>query len=116
MRLKPALWLGIGTLVASAAAVNNARSGIYVLQTRTDRYVFWIDPVGTTLPYLLLGAVALLQLGRPKGTVAMAPLGGFIAGWSVMIAFTLFISSTPKHPELMRSSTIGIAIVLTPIV
>ena len=112
------LWGGFGILVAIAALLNHTRSGIYVLETPSDRYVYWIDAVGTTLPCFILAGLAWLHILRRirMRTTLAPPVCGFIAGWSVMIAFTLFVTSTPRHPELVRSSTIGIAIVLTPFI
>ena len=58
------LWGGFGILVAIAAPLNHARSGIYVLETPSDRYVYWIDAVGTTLPCFILAGLAWFHIIR----------------------------------------------------
>ena len=104
--------LGFGAAILLAALFNGERAGIYVLETRSDHYVFWIGPVGTTLPYVLLTLVASLGLARRSSVKPIA--WGFIAACTAMTVATLLITSMPRHPELMRSSTIAIAMVLTP--
>jgi len=70
---------------------------------------FWIGPISTTVPYVFL---ALLFIVHSALSRRPAYCGAGVA-WLSMMAFTLFLIF--QTPGSDKSSTIGIAVALTPL-
>ena len=89
-------------------------SGSYVRTTATDQATYWIGPLSTTIPFLFWAMVTLgigfMQPGNRHHL--LSTVNGYLMGWIAMTAFSLWIVSFPRGPEV--TSTMGIAVVLTP--
>ena len=98
-----------------SAILHISYSGAYVYITPSDRSTYWIGPVSTSIPFVFWAivtiCVALMNQSQPRQMIAT--IVGYSTGWIAMTAFDLWIVSLPRAPN---SSTMGIAIGLTPFV
>lgn len=109
---------GAGLLFVSllvSLGLHQCFSGSHVFVTPSDTLTFWIDPIGTTLPFAFWALISLAILFIPSSRTIhlQASLIGYAMGWSAMTSFVLWIISLPQGPNL--SSTMGIAVFFTPI-
>lgn len=109
-------WFVAG-LVGVPAFIHTLFTGPYVMAPEGYRRVFWIGPVGTTIPFIFLALVFLVHCEMHKRTVsrsATLPRSPYCAAtmaWLAMLAFTTFLICQPRG---RISSTIGIAVLFTP--
>ena len=112
-------FIAVGIVITSiivAIIINTILKGAYVSRTYNNNSTYWIGPVSTTLPYVVLAILTAFELcfkWRQYKSI-LAPLVGLTFGWAAMTTFTIWISSLETGPE--SSSTMGIAIGLTPII
>lgn len=108
-------WLALILAISSFASLllHQVYSGAYIRSTPTGDYMYFIGVVSTTIPFvfwaLVTFAVSLIRRGWANHSVEM--IGGYLAGWIGMTAFTFWIVSWPHTIE--HSSTMAIAVVLT---
>lgn len=102
--------------VIIALIINAALKGAYVNRAYNNNSTYWIGPVSTTLPYGLLAILTAFDLSfkRRQHKSLFPPLVGLACGWLAMTTFKIWISFLEAGPEY--SSTMGIAICLTPII
>ena len=106
--------IGVIVFVVIPIIVHSFFKGSYVIGPEYDRRSFWIDPVGTTLPYIILAVVFFIHSLKLKNK-NVSSYAGAIMAWFSMMGFTYYLinqASGSDGSEL--SSTLGIAIVLTP--
>ncbi len=88
-------------------------SGAYARSSPAEKLTFVIGPASTTLPLafwaLVSFSVAWIRRGHPNHIAGM--IGGYLAGWLGMTAFTFWIVTWPR--TYGHSSTMAIAIGLT---
>lgn len=78
-----------------------------------EHRTYWIDPIGTTLPFVGLAA---LVMRRTRTLADRSPLPTYLGGalgWLAMMGFSLYLASLPAGPD--SSSTMGVAIIFTPL-
>ncbi len=77
-------------------------------------HVFWIGPIGTTLPYVVMTAVTMLVIRQraEKNQSPTPPIIAFVVSWVAMMSLTIWILLLEHGPE--QSSTMSLAIVSTP--
>jgi hypothetical protein len=117
MNLRSTLLLIVGVSLIASMLLHHSFAGAYVYSTASDRYTYWIGPVSTGIPFVFWAVVTIFvasirPIRREQHDPLLAILCGYIAGWLGMTAFTVWIVSLPRGPE--HSSTIGIAVALTP--
>jgi hypothetical protein len=106
------LWFTIVFLLVIPASVHTLFEGAYVVNPDAYRRTFWIGPVSTTVPYLILTVSFLAHCSMLKSHSRRSAYCGAVAAWLGMMAFTIFLifqNPGPKH-----SSTMAIAVGLTP--
>lgn len=86
--------------------------GKYVANPDPGRRNYWIGPVSSTLPFIFLALLFLAHCFDRKSRSRMPAYCGAGAAWLSMMGFTIFIIAQYRSPHL--SSTIGIAVMLTP--
>jgi hypothetical protein len=104
-------------LVGVPAVVHFLHTGAYVHNTATDHRTFWIGPISTTLPFGLLALLFLAHSRAGQTDSRTSPFSrsvifGTLLAWAAMMAFTEFLIHLT--PGQQNSSTMGIAIMLTP--
>lgn len=99
-----------------AFMVNIFKEGAYVSQSDKDRNTYWIGAIGTTVPFLILSVVATLDIlsGWKRNQSQWLPFAGFLCGWLAMMLLTLWIVNLDPFSGI--SSTMGIAILMTPFI
>lgn len=105
-------------LISSLASVCKYAilSGSYVWTSAADQFTYWIGPSSSTLPFFFWALITLMAGTMRKGqsTHVLSTLSGYVAGWVAMTAYGCWIVSLPAGPP--STSTMGIAVVFTPIV
>jgi hypothetical protein len=91
---------------------NSPGQEVYVANRDVGRRTFWIGPVSSTLPFIFLVLLFLTHCGRLKSKSRRSAYCGALAAWLSMMGFTIYVVSHTRSMHL--SSTIGIAVVLTP--
>jgi len=103
-------------LVGVPALTNWLYCGSYVVDP-TNHRTFWIGPIGTTLPFVVLALVFAVhhewESRRSKAFIPHSARWGAGAAWLAMMGLTLSLITHPHGPE--TSSTMAIAVLLTPI-
>lgn len=77
-----------------------------------DLRTFWIGPISTTIPYVVLALLFLAHCFNLKSKSQRSAYCGAIMAWLSMMAFTVFLIFQTPGPKL--SSTMGIAALFTP--
>ena len=97
----------------SAFLINALGLGFYKVW---DSSFYWIDPVSTTLPYIIWALVARKEISKriKSNGYVMEPVMAFIGASASIAAFTLWIIISGEIVE--TNSTSSIAILFTPIV
>jgi hypothetical protein len=101
--------------------VHTLYKGSYVVDLNGERHTFWIGPLSTTLPFAFLACLFLAHCQRYRRRVtdstpvafARPAYWGATLAWLSMMGFTLYLTSQAPGPE--TSSTMGIAVMLTPL-
>jgi hypothetical protein len=106
------LWFSTVFLVAIPVLVHVLFEGAYVVNPDTSHRTFWIGPVSTTTPYLFLAILFLAHCGRLKSKSRRSAYCGAVMAWLGMMGFTIFLVFQTPGPQ--HSSTMGIAVALTP--
>lgn len=105
-------------LISSLASVSMYAilSGSYVRTSAADQFTYWIGPSSTTIPFFFWALITLMVGTTRKGQRihVFSTLSGYVAGWVAMTAYGCWIVSLPAGPP--STSTMGIAVVFTPIV
>lgn len=95
-------------LVGVPEIVNAIYSGSYVIDPDGNRRTFWIGPISTTVPFVILAIVFFSHRA-----VSRAAYWGAGAAWLSMMGLTMFLISQAPGPQ--SSSTMAIAVLFTPI-
>ena len=119
-RIRQELWFSL-FLVAVPALVHYLYRGPYAVDLNGDRATFWIGPISTTVPFVFLAGSFLAHCQRYRQRVkdstpaafARSAYWGATLAWLSMMGFTLYLTSQAPGPE--TSSTMGIAVMLTPL-
>ena len=111
-RSTTALVFAAAFLVAIPAGVHTLLGGPYVVDPEGCRRTFWIGPISTTVPFAALAVLFFTHLCILRSRSPASAYLGAIAAWLSMTGFTIFLTSQVPGPEL--SSTMGIAVMLTP--
>ncbi|HPC65276.1 MAG TPA: hypothetical protein PK525_11725 [Anaerohalosphaeraceae bacterium] len=103
-------------LMFIAFMVNIVKEGAYVSQTDKGKSTYWIGAIGTTIPFLILSTIAFLDIlnGWKRNQSRWLPFSGFLCGWLSMMSFTLWVITLEPFSGI--SSTMGIAVLFTPII
>jgi hypothetical protein len=103
-------------LLFIAFMVNVFTEGAYISQSGKDKNTYWIGAIGTTIPFLILAFVTFLDIlnGWKQNKNLWLAFSGFLCGWLSMMSFTFWIINLEQFSGI--SSTMGIAVFLTPIV
>ena len=109
----PLVLILVVSLLASALLYVSL-SGAYVRTTATDHFTYWIGPLSTTIPFIFWAMVTWLvgSMRQEQRNHLLSTVGGYVTGWIAMTAFSFWIVSFPRGPQL--TSTMGIAVVMTP--
>ena len=102
-------------LVGVPVVVHALLTGSYVMDNGGDPRTFWIGPISTTVPFVLLAVLFLAHYARTQRSesVPTAAFWGATVAWLAMIALTTFIVWLPPGPK--TSSTMAIAVLSTPL-
>lgn len=105
------LWLLLSILFV--IVLNLGATGAHVYNP--GNRVYWIDPITSTLPYIGLLLITLRSISQSKkyNQSIFLPIAGYVGAWLSMVCFTfwlIFLEPGPRH-----SSTMGIAIMFTPL-
>lgn len=111
---RPWLALFLVPSLLTSLLLHQIFSGAYVQATPADSYTYFIGPISTTIPFAFWALVTfLVAMFRRRPSHVAAMIGGYLAGWIGMTAFTFWIVSLPQ--TFSHSSTMSIAIVMTAI-
>lgn len=104
-------------LVGVPALIHFLNSGAYLQNTATNRRTFWVGPISTSIPFGLLALLFLAhsragQTNSRTSSFSRSAVFGTILAWLTMMAFTEFLINLTPGPQ--NSSTMGIAVMLTP--
>lgn len=91
-------------------------SGSYVRTSAADQFTYWIGPSSTTIPFFFWALITLVigTMQQGQRTHVFSTMNGYAAGWVAMTAYGCWIVSLPAGPP--STSTMGIAVVFTPMV
>lgn len=105
------LWLLLSILLVIVLNLGATGSHVYNPGNR----VYWIDPITTTLPYigLLVFTLRSISQNEKNKQSTLLPIAGYIGAWLSMVIFTLWLIFLEPGPS--NSSTMGIAILFTPL-
>jgi len=98
------------SLVAIPALVHAFRMGAYKSEIFGGTY--WVGPISTTIPYAGLAALFLAHCYDHKPCTRRSAYVTAATAWLSMMAFSVFLIC--QNPAPNASSTIGIAMVVTP--
>jgi hypothetical protein len=94
-------------------------AGSYIVDPHGDPRTFWIGPISTTLPFVGLAAIFLRHCARATrrgsmiGGTTLPAYAGAATAWMTMMSLSLFLTSQTPGPS--TSSTMGIAVLFTPL-
>ena len=109
--ITPVLFAAI-VLVLSPAALHSTFEGSYVVNRQGTERVFWIGPISTTIPFVLLAIVFLVHCLTRKAATHLPAYTGAVLALIAMTILTYYFISHPRGPD--RASTMAIAVFFTP--
>ncbi len=102
------------TLVAATIVHNIFRGPYFVNYAVGSRLTFWVGPISSTIPFVLLACIFLTHrvISHVRRSTPFSSYTGMTIAWCAMMAFTIFLVG--QEPGDKLSSTMALAIGLTP--
>ena len=107
-KYKKLIWI----VIFAAFVINTVGMGQHKIW---DDFYYWIDPISTTLPYIVLALIARVRISRviKNDGYVLEPVREFIGGSIMIAAFSLWIIFAGERGEASGSA---LAFAFTPIV
>ena len=102
----------INVVLFAALVINTVGIGLHKIW---DNFYYWIDPITTTLPYIILALIARVEISKTNKNngYVLEPLRAFIGGSIMIAAFTLWVVFAGERAEHQGGA---LAMAFTPIV